>query len=155
MSPRRGAHRLHLAQKVADIIFGDLARFRHLAQDQSNLIDLGETMKSLLAALLLLGVLSGCVQNTPRNLEAEWAVDKQNYDRSLAGWIGASESALVDHWGAPDRIYTLDASKYVMYRLPRYRLCEQTFKITKGVVEQYTYNVRGCYIRQPTRYYYY
>lgn len=111
-------------------------------------------MKSLLAAVLLLGVLSGCVQNPPRNLEAEWEVDKQRYDASLAAWVGASESALVDSWGAPDRIYTLDDSKYVMYRLPRYRLCEQTFKITKGVVEQYNYNVRGCYIRVP-RYYYY
>ena len=119
---------------------------------KANLIGLGETMKSLLAAVLLLGVLSGCVQNTAQDIEATWEPYKQRYNEALATWIGASESELVDHWGTPDRVYTLQDSKYVMFRLARYRLCEQTFKITKGIVEQYSYNVKGCYA-PVTRYY--
>lgn len=108
----------------------------------------GDAMRSFLPAVLLLGVLSGCVQD----FDAAWEPYKQQYNESLARWIGSKETELVDHWGAPDRVYTLEGSKYVMYRLPRYRLCEQTFKITQGTVVNYNYNVKGCYA--PARTYY-
>lgn len=115
---------------------------------EANLIDLGATMKSLLAAVLMSVALSGCI----KSLDEEWRPYKQAYEQNMTSWVGATESKLVDHWGTPDGVYTIENSKYLMYRLPRYRLCEQTFKITKGVVEQYNYNVKGCY-SPPTRYY--
>jgi hypothetical protein len=103
---------------------------------------LGATMKSLLTVAVMLGLLGGCA---PYNYDEAWAPYKKQYDESLAMWLGTKESQLVDYWGTPDRVYRLDGSKYIMYRLPSYRLCEQTFKITNGIVEKYSYNVKGCY----------
>ena len=51
---------------------------------------------------------------------------RENYEAFVAEFRGTSESALVEAWGVPDRVYEADGTRYLVYENVDYRLTEGT-----------------------------
>ncbi|MEO1016676.1 MAG: hypothetical protein AAFY56_03160 [Pseudomonadota bacterium] len=44
---------------------------------------------------------------------------EQRYSEILDAWVGSTERELVESWGPPDSVYTLEDTKYLTYRAGR------------------------------------